>query len=93
MSGTHICDPIAHRFVNRFLEGSLARRDRHNLRAEQFHASDIKRLTFHIDAAHINDALAAKARSHCGCGHAVLAGAGFSDNALLAHPSRQKNLA
>ena len=93
MSGAHICDPIAHRFVNRFLEGSLAGRDRYNLRAEEFHASDIKRLTLHIDAAHINDTFAAEARSHCGRSDAVLAGAGFSDNAVLAHPSRQKNLA
>ena len=41
MSGAHVCDPIAHRFVDRFLERGLADSDGNNFRAQKFHPRDI----------------------------------------------------
>src|SRR6266480_1868964 len=41
MSGAHVRDPIAHRFVDRFLERGLTSRDRNNFRAEKFHSRDV----------------------------------------------------
>src|SRR6266404_1976330 len=60
MSGAHVRDPVAHRFVDRFLERGLPSCDRNNFRAEKFHARDVERLAFHIDPAHVNHALAPK---------------------------------
>src|ERR1700704_5316906 len=62
MSRAHVCDPIAHRFVDRFLERGLPGGDRHDFRPEKFHARDVERLTFHVDLAHVNHAFAAETR-------------------------------
>ena len=85
MSGAHVRDPIAHRFVDRFLERGLSGGDRNDFRAEKFHARDVERLALHVDLAHVNDAFAAEARCDRGGGDAMLARAGFGDDALLAH--------
>ena len=42
--------------------------------------------------AHIDDALQAEHGAHGGGGHAVLPGAGFGNDAPLAHPLRQQTL-
>ena len=44
MRGADIGHPVAHRFVDRFLQGLLAGRHRHDLRAEHLHARHIQRL-------------------------------------------------
>ena len=92
MSGAHVRDPIAHRFVDRFLERGLAGGDGNDFRAEKFHARDVERLPLHVDLAHVNDAFAAEARRDRGGGHAVLTGAGLGDDARLAHaPGEQES--
>src|SRR5206468_804954 len=92
MSGAHVRDPVAHRFVDRFLERGLPSCDRNNFRAEKFHARDVERLAFHIDPAHVNHALAPEASGDGGSSNAMLAGTCLGDDAALAHSLRQQNL-
>ena len=63
------------------------------LGAEQLHAEDVEGLALDVDLAHIDDALETEQRRRGGCGHAVLAGAGFGDHAALAHPPGEQRLA
>src|ERR1700736_785551 len=93
MSGPHIRDPIAHRFVDRFLERGLTSSDRHDFRAEEFHARDVERLPLHVDLAHVDHAFAAESCCHRGGGNSVLARTGFGDDALFAHSPSEQNLA
>src|SRR5438477_4952804 len=65
MSGPDVGDPIAHRFVDRFFERGLSDRDRDDFRAKKFHARDIERLPFHVDFAHVNEAVASEPRGNC----------------------------
>src|SRR5207247_5300737 len=58
------CGPIAHRLVDRFLQGPLPRRHRHHLRAEELHPGDVRRLTMRILLAHVHDA--GQAEQRCG---------------------------
>ena len=41
MSRAHVCDPIAHRLVDRFLERGLTDSNGNNFRSEKFHARDV----------------------------------------------------
>jgi hypothetical protein len=59
----------------------------------QLHAGDIQGLPLHVHGTHIDDALHAEARTHGGGRHAVLAGSGFSNDALLAEALCQQDLA
>ena len=93
MSGADVGDPVAHRFVDSFLERGLSGGDRNNFCAQKFHPCDIERLSFHVDLAHVNHALAAKARGDSGGGNAVLAGAGLGDDAAFAHSLGEQDLA
>src|SRR5215471_10100649 len=92
MSGPHVGDPIAHRFIDRFLECRLADRDRNYFRAEKCHTGDVQRLPLHVDLTHVDDALASEPRSDSGGSDSVLAGAGFGNDATLAHALREQNL-
>ena len=80
-----IRDPIAHRLIEGVLKGFRTRGYRHHLGAQQPHAQHIGRLPGHVDLAHVNHALEPQAGCHGRCGHAMLAGAGFGDDAGLAH--------
>ena len=93
MRGADVGDPIAHRFVDGFLQGFLAGLHRHDFRAEHFHAEDIQRLPFAIDRAHVDDAFQPEHRADGGGGDAVLARAGFGDDARLAHALGEQDLA
>jgi hypothetical protein len=93
MGVADIGDPIAHGFVDGFLERLLAGGDGDDFRAEHFHAEDIEFLPAAIHFAHVNDALEAEHGGDGGRGDAVLAGAGFGDDAGLAHAAGQENLA
>ena len=64
-----------------------------DLRAEHFHAIDVERLALAIHRAHVDDALEAEHRGDGGGGDAVLAGAGFGDDARLAHAPGEQDLA
>src|SRR5919198_4522436 len=92
MSGPHVCDPIAHGFVDCLLKCGLASGDRHNVSAQEFHARDIKCLPLHIDTTHIDDTFAAETRGYSRSCHAVLPGAGFGNDAVFTHPACEKNL-
>ena len=84
--------PVAHRLVDGVLQRAAARRRRSHLGAEQAHAEHVERLALHVDLAHVDDALEAEERGGGGGGHAVLAGAGLGDDALLAHARGQQRL-
>src|SRR5690606_15687738 len=85
--------PVAHGFVERVLEGLRSGNDRYHLRAQQLHAVDVDLLPLDIDGAHVDHAIQAKACAN-GCGrHAVLAGAGFGNDAALAHAPGDQGLA
>ena len=93
MRRAHVRDPIAHRFVDRFFQRRLAGGDGDDFRAQKTHPRNVERLAFHIDRAHVDDAFAAEPRGHRGGRDAVLAGAGFGDDPLLAHAPREQDLA
>src|ERR1051326_3318590 len=93
MSSPDVGHPIAHRFVDRLLEGGLAYRHRNDLRAKEFHARDVQGLPVHVDLPHINDAFAAKTRRDGGSGDAVLARARLGNYPPLSHSSGEQNLA
>ena len=85
--------PVAHRFVERVLQGLGAALHRHHGGAQQLHAVDVHRLPLDVLGAHVHHALHAEARGHRGRGHAVLARAGLGDDALLAHAPGHQRLA
>ena len=62
-------------------------------RAEHAHAKDVQRLTRHVFGAHVDDALESEQRAGGRRRDAVLAGAGFGDDAALAHALREQRLA
>ena len=69
------------------------RGDRDHFGAQQLHAEHVGRLPLDVGGAHIDDAVEAEQRAHGGRGDAVLTGAGFGDDAGLAHAPRQQDLA
>ena len=64
--------------------------DAANFRAQQAHAEDVELLASHVLGAHVDDAFEAEQRADGGGGDAVLSGAGFGDDALLAHALDQQ---
>ena len=52
-------DPVAHRLVDRVLEGAAARGDRDDLGAKELHSSDVQRLAAGVLLAHVDRALKA----------------------------------
>ncbi len=81
----HVGHPIADGFVDGVLERLAAGFDAAHLRTEQAHAKDVRLLARHVHRAHVDDALNAEQGGGGGGGDAVLAGAGFGDDARLAH--------
>ncbi len=63
-----------------------------HLRAQQAHAEDVEPLPAHVFLAHVDHAIEAEQRADRGGGHAVLARAGFRDDAPLAHAPREQRL-
>ena len=93
MRAAEVRHPVAHGFVDGFLQRFLARVNRHDVRAEHFHAINIEFLPLAIHRAHVDDAFHAEHRGDGGGGHAVLARAGFGDDAGLAHAPGEEDLA
>ena len=89
----HVGHPVAHRFVERVLQGLRARSHRHHLGTEQFHPVDVDLLPLDVDRAHVDDAVEAETRGNRGAGDAVLAGAGLGNDAALAHALGDERLA
>ena len=68
-------------------------RHRPHFGAQELHAEHVGPLAADVFLAHVDDAFEAEAGAGRGGGHAVLAGAGLGDDALLAHAARQQGLA
>ena len=84
--------PIAHGFADGVFERGAAAGDALHLGAEHAHAEDIQALPPHVFFAHVDHAFEAQQRAHRGGGHAVLSGAGFGDDAALAHAAGEQRL-
>ena len=85
--------PVAHRLVDRVLEGGGPRRDRANLGAERAHPQDVRALALDVLGAHVDDARQVEQGAGRRGRHAVLAGAGLGDDPGLAEPAGQQRLA
>ena len=85
--------PVAQGFVHCVFQRARAGRDRHNFRAEQLHAEDVRLLALDIGCSHEDDAFQAEARAHSGRRHAVLSCACFSDDTCLTHAHGEQDLA
>ena len=92
MGRTDVRDPIAHGFVDRFLERLLASLHGYHLGSEHLHAVDVEFLPLAIDRAHVDDALHAEHGRYRGRSHTVLTGSGFGDDPGLAHALGQQHL-
>ena len=93
MSCPDVGDPVAHGLADRVLQRLRAGGNAAHFRAEQPHAQDVQLLPLHVHVAHVDHALHAEQRADRRGGHAVLAGAGFGNDALLAHAPGQQALA
>ena len=93
VGGFHVGDPVANGLVDSVLEGTGARFHRDDLGAEEAHTIDVEGLAHRVLGAHVDDALEAEHGADGGGGYPVLAGAGLSDDALLAHALGQQALA
>ena len=93
VGGADVGDPVAHGFVDGVFEGARAGGDAADLRAEHAHAEDVELLAAHVFFAHVDDAVEAEEGADGGGGDAVLAGAGFRDDAFLAHAHSKERLA
>ena len=93
MRGADVGDPVAHGFVDGIFQRARAGIHAADFGPQQAHAEDVQFLAAHVFGAHVDDAFEAEQRAHCGCGYAVLAGAGFGDDASFAHALDQQRLA
>jgi hypothetical protein len=92
MRAADVRDPVAHGFVDGFLERLLAGMYGHDFCAEHLHAIDVEHLAFAIHCAHVDDAFQPEHRGNGRRGHAVLTRAGFGDDAGFAHAFREEDL-
>ena len=93
MRRAHVGDPVAHGFVDGFLERLLPGLHGHDLGAEHFHPINVERLPFAIHRSHVNHAFQSEHRGDGGGGDAMLARAGLGDDARLAHAPGEQDLA
>src|SRR5256884_105051 len=91
--GTNAGNPIPHGLVDGILERAAAGIDADDFRAEHAHARDVEGLARHVFRAHVDDTLEAQMRGDGGGSNAVLARAGFGNDARLAHLHDQQALA
>jgi hypothetical protein len=80
-------------FVHRVLERAAPLSTGAHFRTQQLHPEHIGRLPFNVARTHIDDAGQAEARADGGSGNAMLASAGLGNDARLAHPDGEQNLA
>jgi hypothetical protein len=84
--------PVPQRLVDRILQSPPTGRHRHYLGAHQLHAEDVQLLALDVVRAHVDAGLEAEQRPGHGGGDAMLPGAGFGDQAALAHTLCQQAL-
>lgn len=85
--------PFLHGSVHGVLEDPGSCLDCVDFGAQKFHAVYVQCLSFGIDFTHEDFAFHAEEGGNGGSGYAVLAGAGFGNEAGLAHPFCQEGLA
>ena len=91
--GLDVRDPVSDRLARRLLQRLRAELDGHHLGAEQAHPLDVRSLPAHVLGSHVDDALEAEARADGGGSDPVLAGARLGQDAALAEPLREHDLA
>src|ERR1700733_493525 len=92
MSGAHVCDPIAHRLIDRVLQRAAACLNANHFSAEKAHAKHIQPLPLHVFRAHIHRARKSQSRRH-GCRrHAVLSRASLRNHSLFLHAHSKQAL-
>jgi len=84
--------PVAQRLVTGILEGGGACGDRHDFGTHQAHAEDVGLLPLHIHGAHVDAARQIEQGTGQCRRHTMLTGAGFGDDAGLAHAFGQQGL-
>ena len=92
MRGANVGDPVAHGFVDGVFQRARTGIHAAHFRSQQPHAEDIQFLAAHVLGAHVDDAFEAEQRADRSRGDAVLSGAGFGDDAALAHAFGQQSL-
>ncbi len=85
--------PVLERGADGVLERFQAVIDRHHLGAEELHLFNVRHLTLHVDAPHVDPAFQAEERRGGRGGDAVLARAGLGDDPLFTHVFRKQGLA
>ena len=85
MAVFEVVAPCTHGFVNGVFEGCRAAGHRHHFGTEQTHAVNVQGLANGVFFAHVHDAFHAHECRGGGGGHAMLTGAGLSNEAGLAH--------
>lgn len=78
------------RGIHGFLQALEPVRDRHHLRAQNLHARDVGGLLGNVHRAHVNLAFQAEEGRRSSQRHAMLPGARFRNDALLAHVLGEK---
>ncbi len=86
--GRYVRHPVAHGFADGVLERAAPARYSDHLCPQQSHAENIQPLPPHVFFAHVDHAFQTEQRAHRGCSYAVLARAGFRNDALLSHAPR-----
>src|SRR5438874_4305113 len=92
VGATDVGYPVTHCFVYRIFECAGTGAHRPYFCSEQTHAEDVQFLAPHILTAHVNDAFEAEQRTNSCGSDAVLARAGFRNDAPLTHTSREQSL-
>src|ERR1035441_5579023 len=92
VGGRDVGDPVAHGFAYGVLKGPAAVGYGYHFGAQQTHAEDVETLAPHVLFAHVDGAIEAEKRADRCRSDAMLAGAGFGDNAFLPHAPREQRL-
>ena len=93
VGGLDVRHPVAHRLVDRVLQGGRPGGDAADVGAEGAHPEDVRTLALDVLGAHVHDARQLEQRARGGRRHAVLTGTGLGDDPGLAEAPRQERLA
>ena len=85
--------PVAYGFVGSIFQGHVARSHGFHSGSQHLHALYVYPLPFHIGLSHVDHAFHSHQGAYRSCGHSVLSGSCFGDDAFLAHSPGQKHLA
>ena len=89
----NIGGPVAQGFVHSIFQGPRTRLYRNNVRTQQLHAIDIRRLPDNVFSTHVNMTFQAQFSCNSGTGHAVLPCSCLRNDSRLAHVLSKECLA